>query len=249
MIINKSTRCYLVAIFCIFFANSLLSAQTADLIVEDVWWSPGNPNVGQEVTLQGRIVNTGDAAVTEDFYVDFTVNGSSLTGEVGFLVTDDLSANSGQVIVEQIWTYQGVYPFVTLDVDLFEDVDEIDEDNNGRTEDFYIEYSDLTVSHLRSHFADRLTGMLFDATVTNLGPGNTLRDSNLDWAVDHGDGQWDPVTTSRVTYDFGAIGANDIQSHHFDLSFFDITSMNLFADASFEIEEADESNNDTAKKL
>ncbi|MCF7958622.1 MAG: LEPR-XLL domain-containing protein [Phycisphaerae bacterium] len=225
----------------------------SDLVVADIWTDPGYLGAletGEVAEVYARIVNQGNDDVTGGFFVDFQVDGQSLTGGNGFFIADDLHAHGGQVVVQKGYAYHGTVPYIGVEVDLFNDVSEVIETNNIRIEDISILASDLTVS-LSHEPQTNIQGrdVVFTATVQNGGDGtddgtvgNTVRDCNLTWYIKRGSG-WQEVETDRVTHDFIYPDSQDEQTFTLTVDY-DLTEVKVVVDTGDEVEEGNESNNE-----
>lgn len=219
---------------------------SVDLQPVDIGFSKGVPEVGEYIDILAEIKNAGEENVTENFYVDFLANGQSLTDGQGFLVEEDIAAGES-ILVQKSYQYLTGLPDVEIIIDTYNDIIETSENNNKLAKSFTVPKSDLSIVDLSHSFdpARHIQGtqLTFTATVQNLGPGGTIRDSTLAWMINRGTG-WQLAERQDITTDFDVNNLNITTTKTFQLKVdYDVTEVMAFIDVDNDIEEINEWNN------
>lgn len=106
--------------------------QQPDVYIEDLWWSPSNPQPGQQVQFHVRVRNGGNAGTGADVGVGYFVNGSYVGyGIRGAMFAGEVSSSFGMV---QRWTAQSGSFTISALVDDINRFAESNEGNNSRAE-------------------------------------------------------------------------------------------------------------------
>jgi len=94
------------------FSKTLhVKAELADVVVEDIWWSPASPKVGEEVTFYARVKNSSDFDTKGNVGLAYFIDGE----KVGWGATSIMKANSVSeefTLRESKWiAKEGVFTF------------------------------------------------------------------------------------------------------------------------------------------
>ncbi len=218
---------------------------SVDLTHGPIGFDNGTPEVGEVINIMTDVYNIGDETLTDDFYVDFLANGTSLTNGQGFLITKDIPSGE-KITVSKAYIYQGYFPDIEVNIDINDDIFEVAENNNSATESFTIPKADLAVTSLTHTENSNIKGesITYTATVQNLGPGGTVRDCSLSWYVNRGTG-WTHVGSDRITSDFDVndLTIKETETYSFTLDY-DVTEIKAVIDTANEIDEINEWNNE-----
>ena len=118
-----------------------VNPRVADLIVEDIYWDPSSPSVGQAVQFAAKITNRGTAPTLAGTIVgvNFKVDGQQIAWSD--YSTTALEAGESRVLVannsptgSNTWTLTGGAQAVSAQVDDIRRIGEADDTNNTRTE-------------------------------------------------------------------------------------------------------------------
>ena len=103
-----------------------------DVYIEDLWWSPSNPQPGQQVQFHVRVRNGGNAGTGADVGVGYFVNGTY----VGYGIRSAMSAGevSSSFGMLQRWSASSGTVTVSALVDDINRFAESNENNNSRAE-------------------------------------------------------------------------------------------------------------------
>jgi subtilase family serine protease len=144
-----------------------------DLTVSSLTWSPLNFSDGQVVTFNASIINVGLGNSTRNFYTRFLLDGVDIGGPY-----NDGLASGNSSSVTQTWTATPGDHTIKAVVDYWNSVTESNETNNTLELNLTkIDQADLIVPSINwspSNFSDGQT-VTFNATVANIGAGNTTR--------------------------------------------------------------------------
>ena len=107
-----------------------------DLTVTDITWTPDPPRRNRSVTVRATVRNDGYRAAVGDWWGQFYFDGIPL----GLLRVSGPISVSESVQVETTWipTSSKTYT-VVFSADVFDDIAEMREDNNQRSENLYVE--------------------------------------------------------------------------------------------------------------
>ncbi|WP_187151893.1 right-handed parallel beta-helix repeat-containing protein [Methanosarcina siciliae] len=152
---------------------NILVIGRSDLTVDGINWSPTKINEGETVTFNASIRNIGDGYPLSPFYVRFLADNQY----IGQKRVDQLNAGESTVITQN-WTATAYAENVTVVVDYYDHVKELDETNNRLTVSLSeVEQADLIVSNLTwtpENFHDG-TQVTFEAEILNTGIGNASK--------------------------------------------------------------------------
>ncbi len=162
---------------------NLKKVENPDLIVSDLTWSPENFSDGQVVKFNATIENIGTGNTSRDFYIRFIID-DSIAGSI--LYTPDLASGSSVPILWS-WTATPGNHTIKVVVDYSDSISESDESNNELEVNLTkVETPDLIVSALSwspENFSDGQV-VKFNATIENIGNGNTSRGFNTRFLID-----------------------------------------------------------------
>jgi subtilase family serine protease len=136
-----------------------------DLAIQDVTWSPQNPEPGDEVEFTVTVINRGDEATSGshlNYYIDDSFRGSHIIEGV---------EPGGTVTRSFTWRMQaGTIAFKVI-IDEFDTVKESDEANNART--VFLPAADLIIEEITRAPEDysENTSLTITIKVTNRGDG------------------------------------------------------------------------------
>ena len=157
------------------FSEIFYSPQKPDLILDDIFWSPSNPEEGDSVTIKANIKNIGDATAN-GFDTKLYIDGSSYSTKY----TSSLSPGSSTTITFSSWKATSGCHNLKVFVDSGHDVEESNENNNEKTETLCVEEKklpDLTVEDIWWSPSDPEEGdsVTFYAKIKNIGRGDINR--------------------------------------------------------------------------
>ena len=117
-----------------------------DVYIEDLWWTPSNPQPGQDVQFYVRVRNGGNAATGADVGVGYFVDGQYVGwGIRGPMAAGETSSAFGMA---QRWTAAGGTHQLTAVVDDINRFDESDENNNSHAENISVSGGSTTIDLL-----------------------------------------------------------------------------------------------------
>jgi subtilase family serine protease len=136
-----------------------------DLVVQDVAWSPINPQPGDEIEFTVTVRNRGDEAAGGsyiNYYVDKSFRGSHIIEGI---------QPGGTVTRTFTWVMQNKTAVFRVIIDEFDSVRESDESNNERT--VYLPAADLFIEEITQtpEGASENTSVTFAIKIKNQGPG------------------------------------------------------------------------------
>jgi hypothetical protein len=117
-----------------------------DVYIEDLWWTPSNPQPGQDVQFYVRVRNGGNAGTGADvgvgYFVDGRYVGWGIRGPMG------ASTTSSEFGMAQRWTAAGGTHQITAVVDDIDRFTESDENNNSHAENINVSGGSTTIDLL-----------------------------------------------------------------------------------------------------
>ncbi|MDY9927291.1 PKD domain-containing protein, partial [Methanosarcina sp.] len=153
----------------------------SDLTVDNINWSPTRINEGETVIFNASIRNIGDGSTLSSFYVRFLADDQY----IGQTQIDQLNANESTIVTQQ-WTATANAKNITVIVDYYDNIRELDETNNRLTVSLSeVEQADLVVSNLTwtpETFHDG-TLVTFEAEIRNVGIGNASKPFDVGFYV------------------------------------------------------------------
>jgi hypothetical protein len=107
-----------------------------DVYIEDLWWTPSNPQPGQDVQFYVRVRNGGNAATGADVGVGYFVDGQY----VGWGIRGPMGAGttSSEFGMHQRWTATSGTHQITALVDDINRFEESNENNNSHAENLNV---------------------------------------------------------------------------------------------------------------
>ncbi|RKX84176.1 MAG: hypothetical protein DRP57_06440, partial [Spirochaetes bacterium] len=155
-----------------------LHVKCPDLIVEDIYWTPEKPLLGEPITIHVRVKNKGDGDAVNPFNVLLEVEGVKLVDKVNRLNAGSsitLSFSSPQLFCGSHDVY--------AKVDASNSVKETNEYNNDRTESVRVYCPDLTIDEIKVYNAKIQWTASIVVRIKNQGDGDA-RNFNLKIYVD-----------------------------------------------------------------
>lgn len=153
---------------------NLTRVDQSDLIVSDLIWTPSDFSDGNTLTFTAVVQNIGLGNTTRGFYTRFLIDGSGI-GDVS--LPGGLAAGYS-ASVTRTWTATPGEHLIKAVADIYSQVPESNETNNTLELNLTrIDPPDLIVSNLTwspSNFSDGEV-VHFNATIQNIGVGNTTR--------------------------------------------------------------------------
>ncbi len=153
----------------------------SDLTIDGINWSSTKINEGETVTFNASIRNIGDGYTLSPFYVRFLADDQY----IGQKRIERLNA-SESIVITQEWTATAYAENVTVVVDYYDHIKELDETNNRFTVSLSeVEQADLIVSNLTwvpETFYDG-TPVTFEAEIRNIGVGNASRSFDVGFYI------------------------------------------------------------------
>jgi subtilase family serine protease len=142
-----------------------LAVTAPDLVIQDVEWSPMNPQPGDEVEFTVTVRNRGDEAAGGsyiNYYIDKSFRGSHIIEGI---------ESGGTVTRTFTWVTQGETTVFRVVIDEFDSVKESDESNNERT--VFLPAADLIIEDITQTpgNASENTSVTFTIKISNRGPG------------------------------------------------------------------------------
>ncbi|NIA12056.1 MAG: hypothetical protein GWP10_20620, partial [Nitrospiraceae bacterium] len=156
----------------------------SDLTVESINWTPSEINEGEPVTFNTTVTNIGNGYTPSQFYVRFYIDNSYL----GQTLIERLNASESSLIT-QTWTATAYAKNITVVVDYYDHISEIDETNNIFTVPLTeVEQADLIVSSLTWEPEVFYEGMpvTFEAEIRNIGVGNASNSCDIGFYINGG---------------------------------------------------------------
>ena len=150
-----------------------LHVKCPDLIVEDIYWTPEKPLLGEPITIHVRVKNKGDGDAVNPFNVLLEVEGVKLVNKVNRLNAGSsitLSFSSPQLFCGSHDVY--------AKVDASNSVKETNEYNNDRTESVRVYCPDLTIDEIKVYNAKVQWTASIVVRIKNQGDGDA-RNFNL----------------------------------------------------------------------
>ncbi len=211
-----------------------------DLIVQDIWTTPANPEAGESATIHARIKNQGDGDGSA-FNIRYYVDGSSIgTDRISF------GLDAGDSNDESIgYTFQsGGSHSIKVFADSSYELSESNENNNERTENVTVTEPDLIIEDI--WVTPSCPGVGESATIhariKNQG-GADASAFNIRYYVDGSS-----IGTDRISFGLDAGDSNN-ESIGYTFQSGESHSVKIFADSSYEVSESNENNNDRTENL
>ena len=159
----------------------VMAASGADLTVEEITLSPGEPSLDEAVTVTARIKNLGDTEAAAS-YVTFYLDDAILKNEPIGGIQPGISAT-----VSFIWTATGGSHVIKVIADASSVITETDENNNAGTFSFTTMAPDLIIQSITWQPETPSRGVPVTFTVTLQNQGNTSSSyTNMDFFIDGG---------------------------------------------------------------
>ncbi len=143
------------------------SVIAADLVIEEITWSPENPSAGNTVTFTLAITNRGNKRAA-GFFIDFYIDGNSRGHRLVLPMVPGDSAN-----VTYTWIALSGSHNIMAVADVLNQIDESDETNNHKMVNYATAAPDLIISSITWSPEARTesSNVTFTVTVKNQGSG------------------------------------------------------------------------------